>query len=132
MSVAKQINPSKAVTIRLDPAVRIHLETLANKDRRTISGAIRKAISDYLVLNPSPIKHENPNPEPVGERMVAPDLETPVLSFRLPEDLQKALEGHAKAIGETVSEIVRHAITLWIANTNLETLGIKGGHNGQN
>lgn len=132
MSVAKQINPSKAVTIRLDPAVRIHLETLANKDRRTISGAIRKAISDYLVLNPSPIKHENPTPEPVGERMATPDLETPVLSFRLPEDLQKALEGHAKTSGETVSEIVRHSINLWITNVDLKNIGMKRGHNGQN
>jgi len=132
MSVAKQINTSKAVTIRLDPAIRMHLETLANKDRRTISGAIRKAISDYLASNPNPVKRETSVVEPIGERMVVPDLETPVLSFRLPEDLQKALEGHAKASGETVSEIVRHAITLWIANTNLETLGIKGGNHGQN
>ena len=132
MSTAKTVTLPKAVAIRLDPSVKAHLEALAAKDERSIAYLIRKAISDYLEANPTPNTLKNQTPEPAEGRMSVPDLETPVLTFRLSEALQKALEVYAKASGETVSEIVRHSITLWIANTHIENLGMKGDNHGKN
>ena len=132
MSTAKTVTLPKAVAIRLDPSVKAHLEALAAKDERSIAYLIRKAISDYLEANPTPNTTRNQSPEPAEGRMSVPDLETPVLTFRLSEALQEALEVYAKASGETVSEVVRQAITAWIASVDIEKLSIEGGQDGSN
>ena len=127
MSNLKSLVPSKAVNVRLDIKVKRELEALATLDDRPLSSLIRRAISDYLDSNPV-VKGNidealSQAKEPLEAHPLPVDTETALLTFRLPSALLGRLEGHGRALGETVSEVVRRSILAWTVKINQQQLG---------
>lgn len=127
MSIAKPATLTRAIAIRLDPTLRAQLNSVATQTDRQLSQLIRYAIADYLALDPMPSPLKFHPSEPAEGSMSVPDLETPGLTFRLPEASSEALEAHAKANEVTISDVVRQALILWLDNVNIDNLGIPGG-----
>lgn len=112
----------RARTVRLDPSDREKLDSLAVSSDRTISQLVRYALSAYFALDPVPT--------PVlGLPDDREEPSTRHATLRLPEDLENAVAEHAVSHSVTYSDVVRHAVSLWLAEADNAQLGAptKGG-----
>lgn len=111
--------PSRLMTVRLDPGIRLRLDELAAVSDRTLAQLIRYALTSYLDL---------PVPPPIIVSAATvdelPDSVTGHTAVRVPEALAQRLDAYSTAQGLSASEVIRQSLAFWLSNTNPQALGV--------
>lgn len=107
---------SRLVTVRLDLATRERLDALAAASDRTLAQLARYALSAYFTLPDTPA----PSPGLPEEREASG---TRHVTLRLPEQTSEEVAAYAASCAVTASDVIRHALSLWLDSDAPASLG---------
>lgn len=114
--------PSRLMTVRLDPGVRLRLDELAAASDRTLAQLIRYALTAYLDLPAQPARL-SVAAVPAGSDS---DAVTRHTALRVPEALAVRLDEYSAAQELSASEVIRQALAFWLSSTDTQALGFPG------
>jgi predicted DNA-binding protein len=123
----------QAVAVRVGEETKNNLLSIAEQSGRILTHLVRSAVVDYFALTPVPVppvslSNLTEDMESLGELGEPVGIGAHHINFRLPTPLLEAVKAHAQACGCTVSDIIRHAIDLWLATVDVQELGsLRGG-----
>lgn len=109
---------SRLFTVRLSGQIRDRLDNLAKSSDRTLAQLARYALTNYF---------QSQHALPISLTLQAEDVNevpgTRHTSLRLPSELSAQVEEHANNLQATSSDIIRHALILWLEETDASVLG---------
>lgn len=108
---------SRAVTVRLDPVIRVRLEELATASDRSLSQLIRYALAYFFATPGLLIEADLADTSGPGHHT----------TLRLPDQLWSSVEAAAEAAAVSTSDVIRSALRSWLASGEHETLGFPAG-----
>ena len=107
---------SRARTVRLDVPTHERLDALASDSDRTLAQLLRYALNVYFA-------NDVPPPAPQGLPDDAREDGTRHVALRLEPDLVSKIEAHALTSSSTHSDVIRHAVALWLDQVDPGILG---------
>jgi predicted transcriptional regulator len=104
---------SRVFTVRLDPALRESLDALATTSDRSLAQLSRYALRDF------PARHDGPALPPDPDAGAASSH----MTLRLPAALAVFVDEQAQQRTITPSEVIRQALSSWVATADISLLG---------